>query len=87
MHGERDDDEPVATNYQVIKVKMAERKHHRYLGDGVYASFDGHHVWLHVGSHENPPVVALEPKVLFALVKYQDEMLTALKDVGWKEPA
>lgn len=42
----------------------------QYLGDGVYASHDGYHVWLSVGSHENQPVVALEPSVLSALVHY-----------------
>jgi len=24
-----------------------------YLGDGVYASFDGYHIWLHLGAHNN----------------------------------
>lgn len=42
----------------------------RYLGDGVYASFDGYQIWLHVGAHTNPPVVALEPEVLKALNDY-----------------
>lgn len=44
----------------------------RYLGDGVYASFDGYHINLHVGSHDAPPAVALEPFVLTALVQYRD---------------
>ena len=44
-------------------------KFERYLGDGVYASFDGYHVWLAVNHHENR-VVALEPEVLSALEKY-----------------
>ena len=43
---------------------------HEYLGDGVYASFDGYQVWLTVGNHLNQPVVALEPKVLERLNKY-----------------
>lgn len=46
----------------------------RYLGDGVYASFDGHHVWLHVGDHRNRPVVALEPEVLAALNDYDRDV-------------
>jgi len=45
-----------------------------YLGDGVYASFDGYQVWLHVGRHDSPPVVALEPAVLRALVEYDKRM-------------
>jgi hypothetical protein len=43
---------------------------YEYLGDGVYASFDGYHVLLHVGDHRAPAVVALEPKVLEALNAY-----------------
>ena len=34
-----------------------------YLGDGVYASFDGWVIWLAVNNPENI-VVALEPDVL-----------------------
>lgn len=40
-----------------------------YLGDGVYASFDGFQVWLAVNHHENK-VVALDPKVLENLGRY-----------------
>lgn len=42
----------------------------QYLGDGVYASFDGRHIWLHLGSHLAPPLVALESEVLEALFHY-----------------
>ncbi len=41
-----------------------------YLGDGVYASFDGYQLWLHVGSHDAPGAVAIEPAVLAALNGY-----------------
>jgi len=41
-----------------------------YLGDGVYASFDGFQVWLHVGSHEAPAAVALDPSVIKKLNAY-----------------
>lgn len=53
-----------------------------YLGDGVYASFDGYQVWLHVGHHEAPPVVALEPAVIASLNRYYASILedvTALR--------
>jgi hypothetical protein len=40
-----------------------------YLGDGVYASFDGYQIWLAVNHHENN-VVALEPEVFANLCKY-----------------
>lgn len=44
-----------------------------YLGDGVYASFDGYHVWLAVNHHEDR-VVALEPAVLRALWRYVESL-------------
>jgi len=40
-----------------------------YLGDGVYASFDGYQIWLAVNHHENN-VVALEPSVFANLCEY-----------------
>ena len=44
-------------------------EHKAYLGDGVYASFDGYQIWLAVNHHENK-VVALEPSVLDRLNEY-----------------
>jgi hypothetical protein len=40
-----------------------------YLGDGVYASFDGYQIWLAANHHENK-VVALEPAVFDRLMQY-----------------
>jgi hypothetical protein len=40
-----------------------------YLGDGVYASFDGYQIWLAVNHHENRQV-AIEPKVMRQLLAY-----------------
>ena len=40
-----------------------------YLGDGVYASFDGYSIWLAVNHHENN-VLALEPWVFANLCEY-----------------
>ena len=45
----------------------------RYLGDGVYASFDGYQIWLAVNNHENK-VIALDSDVFKALVEYQNEL-------------
>tara|TARA_R110000868_G_scaffold114821_1_gene307255 strand:+ start:14659 stop:14886 length:228 start_codon:yes stop_codon:yes gene_type:complete len=54
-----------------------------YLGDGVYASFDGFQVWLAVNHHENKQV-ALEPQVLKALLSYAERVygcsITVAKD-------
>ena len=43
--------------------------HDAYLGDGVYASFDGYQIWLAANDHRNK-VVALEPAVMAALIAY-----------------
>ena len=48
-------------------------QHNSYLGDGVYASFDGYQIWLAVNHHENKQV-ALEPPVLQALIAYAARM-------------
>lgn len=45
----------------------------KYLGDGVYASFDGYQIWLAVNDHTNK-VVALDPNVSDALVNYISEL-------------
>ncbi len=45
----------------------------KYLGDGVYASFDGYQIWLAVNDHTNK-VVALDTTVSDALVNYINEL-------------
>ena len=42
----------------------------RYLGDGVYASYDGYHVILDLRAQDNTTRIALEPAVYEALVRY-----------------
>lgn len=44
-------------------------KYSFYLGDGVYASFDGYHVKLAANHHENI-VIALEPEVIQTFIEY-----------------
>lgn len=44
-----------------------------YLGDGVYASFDGYQILISVNDHRNPPAVALEPEVIESLIRYRDK--------------
>lgn len=44
-------------------------EHAAYLGDGVYASFDGYQIWLAVNHHENKQI-ALDPRVMQQLVAY-----------------
>ena len=44
-----------------------------YLGDGVYASFDGYQIWL-AANHQENKVVALEPNVISMLIKYIEQI-------------
>jgi hypothetical protein len=41
-----------------------------YLGDGLYASFDGYQITLRAPRENGDHYVALEPSVYAALVKY-----------------
>jgi hypothetical protein len=50
-----------------------EKQNTDYLGDGVYASFDGYMIWLAANHHENK-VIALEPEVLDRLVRFADRV-------------
>lgn len=44
-----------------------------YLGDGVYASFDGYNVVLDLRAQDNFTKIALEPCVMMALVQYYNK--------------
>ena len=50
----------------------------KYLGDGVYASFDGYQIWLAANDRENK-VIALEPAVMESLVRYIKEIEALVK--------
>ena len=43
----------------------------QYLGDGVYASFDGYHIVLDLRGQDSTTRIAMEPPVIEALLKYQ----------------
>jgi len=45
----------------------------KYLGDGVYASFDGFQIWLAANDHNNK-VIAIEPAVMTELIRYALQM-------------
>ena len=53
---------------------MSEHTDQEYLGDGVYASFDGYHIVLAANHHENA-VISLEPEVLDALLAYRERII------------
>ena len=45
-----------------------------YLGDGLYASFDGFMIWLRAPRTEGDHYVALEPQTLREFVKYVEKV-------------
>lgn len=51
---------------------MPERGEETYIGDGVYASFDGYHIWLRAPREAGDHFIALEPSVYSALMRYAD---------------
>lgn len=49
---------------------MTQVTNNEYLGDGVYATFDGYHIILDLRAQDNFTRIALEPNVLRALIRY-----------------
>lgn len=56
---------------------MSELIEDRYLGDGVYASFDGYMIWLDLRGQDKTTRIALEPIVMKQLVKFQEDLFKA----------
>lgn len=55
----------------------------RYLGDGVYASFDGWHIWLDLRGQGDAHIkIALEPSVMSNLRKFQEDAFRKEKANG-----
>lgn len=52
-----------------------------YLGDAVYASFDGYQIWLRTGDGGNQRI-ALDPSVFCALVAYEQRLRAGLRVGG-----
>lgn len=46
----------------------------RYIGDGVYASFDGYQIWLRVDRDGREHTIALEAGTFDGLMKYQRDL-------------
>lgn len=57
-------------------------KHDEYLGDGVYASTDGYHIWLDLRGQDTTIRIALEPSVFQALVAYEAKLRAIYTSVG-----
>ena len=52
-----------------------------YLGDGVYASFDGHNICLDLRGQDSTTWIALEPKVMVALLRYSDRVTKLMQSL------
>jgi hypothetical protein len=50
-----------------------------YLGDGVYASWDGYHVVLDLRAQDNTTRISLEPSVFDALIDYRKSVQQEIK--------
>ena len=59
--------------------------HDEYLGDGVYASFDGYQISLAANHHTNK-VIALEAPVFFALLRYAEKHFKVTISVARQSP-
>lgn len=53
---------------------MSEHNLKQYLGDGVYAECDGFSIWLRTQRAEGVHEIALEPKVMAALLDYLNRL-------------
>ena len=62
--------------------------HARYLGDGVYASFDGYGIVLTTGHHDPrqaESVISMEPPVVEAFKNYTAVLQESLKNGEQRE--
>ena len=50
----------------------------RYIGDGVYASFDGYHIILDLRK-QDASRIALEPEVIDQLLRYRGDIAALAK--------
>jgi len=50
-----------------------------YLGDGVFASFDGYQIWLRTPRENGDHSIALEPPVLTSLMAYIEKLKAGVK--------
>ena len=58
----------------------AEQDYAEYLGDGVYASYDGWHIWLDLrGQGDGHIRIAMEPSVLAAFDRYRADLKLTLE--------
>jgi hypothetical protein len=57
----------------------------RYLGDGVYVSYDGYNLWLDLRVQRLDIKIALEPEVLAMFDQYRRDIQTAIEKAQEEE--
>lgn len=61
-----------------LKMNENERENHSYIGDGVYAFFDGYGIRLRTGDHRDgryDDEIYIEPDVLHSLNKFYERQM------------
>lgn len=56
-----------------------------YLGDGLYAHFDGYHIVLRLPHEFGDLHVSLEPSVFDALLRYRERIYEDAKEIEYRE--
>jgi hypothetical protein len=59
--------------------------HDEYLGDGVYASFDGFQIWLDTRAQSPVNRIALDPQTYSALLRYAQRIKALITPPGEPE--
>lgn len=54
----------------------------QYLGDGVWASFDGCQIILDLRDQDNYTVIGLEPNVMRSLKEYDRNIMIVMQKLG-----
>jgi len=52
--------------------KMTKTEDHRYLGDGVYASWDGSQVQLKLNDHRSQPLIFMDGEIIQNLLDFHN---------------
>lgn len=60
--------------------KIGRTKKDEYLGDDVYASFNGRQIWLDLRGQDDHTAIALEPAVMMALERYAEKVFGKRED-------
>lgn len=58
----------------------------RYIGDGVYANFDGYQIWLCTDRDGITHSIALEPQTFDALLQYQRDLAAHTRKMFGEQP-